>query len=164
MASGATLFSATARGAELPAANYARFSTTNVQVGLNFDPNANQTGYVPGVLSRNYGGGGITATIFYIMASATAGNVVWGLAFERHQDGVDNLTADSFAAERTVTSGVPATAGIIKYATIAFTNGAQIDSLAVGESFRLKLRRVADDAGDTAVGDATLIRLELKET
>ena len=48
--------------------------------------------------------------------------------------------------------------------TIAFTDGAQIDSLAVGESFRFKVTRKVADAGDDMAGDAEILRCEIKET
>jgi hypothetical protein len=50
----------------------------------------------------------------------------------------------------------------VKVTSVAFTDGAEIDSLVAGEAFRLLVRR--DTATDTAAGDAELLRVELKET
>jgi hypothetical protein len=45
---------------------------------------------------------------------------------------------------------------------VAVTDGANIDSIAVGESFRIRVRR--DVANDDAAGDAELVAVELRET
>jgi hypothetical protein len=45
---------------------------------------------------------------------------------------------------------------------VAITNGANMDSVAVGEAFRLRIRR--DVTNDTAAGDAELLAVEVKET
>jgi len=45
---------------------------------------------------------------------------------------------------------------------VAFTDGAQMDSVAVGELFRIKVTR--DAASDDAAGDAELHAVEIKET
>jgi len=50
------------------------------------------------------------------------------------------------------------------YDTIAFTNGAQMDSLAAGESFRLRIYRDANNGDDDMAGDAQLLRIEIQET
>ena len=76
-----------------------------------------------------------------------------------------DLDADSFAAVSAVTSTAPATSGAPIYPTTTHTAGAQMDSLAVGEAFRLKVTRDADNvAADTMLGDAELICAELRET
>ena len=58
----------------------------------------------------------------------------------------------------------PATSGNVDIHTLAQTDGAGIDSIAIGETFRLRVTRVATATGDTIVGDCELIMLELKET
>ena len=39
-----------------------------------------------------------------------------------------------------------------------------MDSLAVGESFRIKITRDADNGSDTMAGDAQLFAVKVKET
>ena len=56
---------------------------------------------------------------------------------------------------------VPGTSGLVDIVNVTFTDGADMDSVAVGELFRLK---VARDIADTAVGDIELHALEIKET
>jgi hypothetical protein len=50
--------------------------------------------------------------------------------------------------------------------TITFTDGADMDSLAAGEAFRLKIRRDADGTGgtDDITSDCELLRVVLRET
>lgn len=62
------------------------------------------------------------------------------------------------SADNTV---VPGTSGLVDVVSVAFTAGADMDSVAAGESFRLKVTR--DAASDTATGDAELIKVELRE-
>jgi hypothetical protein len=165
VASGNTLQTFTNRAASFPSSNFSTFDSRNAHLVLNFDHTTAESCYFEGVLPRNYSGGGITVGIQWMAATATSGNVVWGVSFERHQAGTDDLDSDSFAAEKTVTSAVPGTSGHVVYATIAFTDGAEIDSIAVGEHFRIKVRRVASDAADTMnADDAQLLSIEVRET
>ena len=46
--------------------------------------------------------------------------------------------------------------------SVAFTNGTDMDSVAAGEAFRIKLTR--DAVSDTAAGDAELHAVEIRET
>ena len=46
--------------------------------------------------------------------------------------------------------------------SIAFTDGVDMDSVAAGERFRIKITR--DAASDTATGDAELTGIEIRET
>lgn len=97
------------------------------------------------------------------MTSATSGDIDWDLAFERIGDQQLDIDADSFAAANSVdNTTVPATSGLVDVVTIAFTDGADMDSVAAGEMFRIKLTR--DAASDTATGDAELHFVVLRET
>ena len=106
---------------------------------------------------------GVTVTLVWMATTATSGNVVWSVAIERDDTATD-LDTDSFATANTATAAAPATSGAPAYTTIAFTNGAQMDSLAVGEAFRLKVQRTGSSGSDTATGDAELLAVEIKET
>jgi hypothetical protein len=63
-----------------------------------------------------------------------------------------------------VTDAAPGTSGYVTIASIAFTDGAQMDSVAAGEGFRLSVIRDADNGSDTMTGDAELWAVEIKET
>ena len=117
-------------------------------------------------MPRNYGGGGVTLTLWYAMASAnTTDVVIWDAAFERIADG-DAMGAggSDFAAVNSVSDTADDDADDIDPATITFTNGADMDSVVAGDPFRLKITRDADNGSDTAVGDAQLLYVEIKET
>jgi hypothetical protein len=159
MATGETLYVFTPQA---KAQGTATIDTINGNPVLDFDSATDETAIFLGVLPRNYAGGGITATIVW-SSGLTTGDVVWDLQVERQNEGTD-MSSDSFAAAQSVTDSTNGTAEYANYCTIPFTNGAQMDSLGVGESFRLKLTRDADNVADTLAGDASLRRIEIKET
>lgn len=163
MATGNTLLVFRPTDNEPPATNYATLDLRNVHPTLDFDTTTQESAIFTGVLPRNYAGGGITVYLHWAAATATTGTIGWDVAFERIGDGSQDLDADSFATAAVVTAAtVPGTSGLVDITNVAITNGANIDSIAVGELFRLRIRR--NVATDTAAGDAELLAVELKET
>ncbi|GAI81874.1 unnamed protein product, partial [marine sediment metagenome] len=61
-----------------------------------------------------------------------------------------------------VTITVPATVGHIAIGNQTYANGAEMDSIAVGESFVLSVMCDASDSGHS--GDSELYSVEIKET
>jgi hypothetical protein len=163
MASGDTLVVFGPQDNEAPSANFATIDSRNSNPCLDFDAAADEIAVFSSVLPRSYAGGGITVYLHYAMTSATTGNVVLTGAFERIGDGQQDIDSDGFASAKSVTQAVPATSGHVDIANIAFTNGAEIDSIAVGEKFRLKITRDADNVSDDAAGDLELVNIEIKE-
>ena len=162
MASGNTLCTFTALANNPPTAGYATLDFRNNVPVLDFDPAATETAIFTGTLPRHYAGGGITGTLTWMASTATSGNVIWETAFER---GNTDLDADSFATAVTgAAAATNATSGIVTNTAIAHTNGAQIDSLAIGEMFRLRVQRIGGSGSDTMAGDAELVVVELRET
>jgi hypothetical protein len=163
MASGDTLLVFTAAHGAPTATNYATFDARNQHTVLDFDDTTNESTVFEAVMPRHYGGGGVTVYLHYSMTSATSGDIDWDVAWERIGDQQLDIDADSFATANSVdNTTVPGTSGNVDIVSIAFTNGAQMDSVAVGEAFRLKVTR--DAASDTGTGDAELLRVEVKET
>lgn len=163
MASGETLIVFTPQCNEPPASIAAVPGVRNQHPILSFDDTTNWEAVFSGVMPRNYAGGGITVYLHYSMASAVTGNVDLDVAFERIGDQQLDIDADSFAAVQSVdNTTVPGTAGNVDIVSIAFTAGAQMDSIAVGEGFRMKVIR--DAAADTASGNLELRFIEIKET
>jgi len=162
VASSDTLAVFTPLGAAFPTDNYATLDTRNNHPILDYDAASNETSYFAGVLPRNYGGGGITAVLVWMADTASTGICKWECAFERHQNNTFDLDADGFAAATSASIAPATTAGEPAYTSIPFTDGAAIDSIAVGESFRFFVRR--DAASDSMAGDANLLRVELRET
>ena len=163
MASGDTLLIFNPLHNEPPTSNPATLDLRNNHPVLDFDAATNESAVFSAVMPRSYGGGGITVYLHYAMSSATSGNTDWDVGFERIGDQQLDIDADSFAAVNSVdNTTVPATSGLVDIVNVAFTDGADMDSVAVGELFRLKVTR--DAAADTATGDAELLAVEVKET
>lgn len=130
---------------------------------LAFDSGTDETVDFFGVLPRHYGGGGLTLTLYWA-STQTANAVVWDAAFRRIADDAEEVDTAHTYDYNSVTATTASAAGEVDYATITFTDGADMDSLAVGELFALRIRRDADNASDTMTGDAYLIAIEIKET
>ena len=163
MASGNTLLIFTPSSGEPPAANFATRSERNAHPILQFDPSTDEAIDFSAIMPRHYAGGGLTVYLHWC-AVATSGDVVWDVSFERIGEGMQDIDSDGFAAVQSVTATAPATSGNVDIASIAFTDGAQMDSIAVGELFRMRVNRDANNGSDTMTGDAELLAIEIKET
>lgn len=172
MASGDTLLILTALASTPPDADAATLdvvaggSTPAEQVPvLDFDPGATQE-YADFIceMPQSYGGGGLTIIIKW-SSDATSGDCVWDIAIRRVQDDAEDIDGAHTYAYNSVTSTTASAAGELDYATITFTDGADMDSVAVGESFVLRLSRDSDEAADTMdSNDAEFWSMEIKET
>lgn len=162
MASGNTLLMFTPQCNEPPASNFATFDTRNGHPVLDFA--LNEIGVFSGVMPRHYGGGGITIYLHYAMTSAVANDVKLETYLERIGDQQQDIDSDGFAAaQNTGDITVPGTSGNVDIISSTHSNGAEMDSIAVGEGFRLKVKRIAV-AGTDASGDLELRFIEIKET
>jgi hypothetical protein len=163
MASGDTLAVFTPLHNEPPAANAATIDLRNQHPVLDFDTTTGEIAIFRSIMPRSYAGTtGVTVYVTWAASTATSGTIGWLVGFERVGVALD-IDADSFAADNTITAAtVNATSGIPTTTNITFTDGADMDSIAVGEVFRLKITR--DVASDTAAGDAELLAVEIKET
>lgn len=163
MASGQTLAILTPLANEPPSANNTLFDTRNSHPVLDFDDSTNWSAVFTDIMPRAYDGGGLTVYIHYAMSSAVAGDIDWDVSFERIGDQQLDIDGDGFAAVQSVNNTtVPGASGLVDIVNVGFTDGAQIDGIAIGESFRIKITR--DAASDTAVGDSELVAVEIKET
>jgi hypothetical protein len=105
----------------------------------------------------------LTVEVYFAAATATTGTIGWDVAIERIDASSLDIDADSFATAQVITAAtVPGTSGMILKSSVSITNGANMDSLAAGEAFRIKLRR--NVASDTAAGDAQLVAMVARET
>lgn len=118
--------------------------------------------YYTGFLPRNYAGGGLTATVMWFSDAATTGDAKLEIGIKSlgDTDSVDKAAATAQSATDT-TNG---TAKTLNYTTITFTSGAQMDSLAAGEMFQLRMNADAVDAAHTISGDVRVVGIEIKET
>lgn len=157
----ATRFVGTPFSAEFPASNYPQLTLSNRRPVLGFDAATDETAYWTSIAPQGLTGT-ITVVITYAMASATSGNIYWQAALEAITDG-DATDTDSTTSFDTANSGngaVPGTAGYIDQISITMTNA---DSIAAADYFRLSVNRDADNASDTATGDAYLLAVELRD-
>lgn len=163
MASGDTILIFHPYNNEPTSSNYATLDTRNQHVVLDFDKTTNEDAVFSSVMPQNYDGGGVTVYIHYSMVTVVSGDIDWDVAFERVGDQQQDVDSDDFAAVQSVdNTTVPGTTGYVDIVSIAFTDGSQMDSVAVGEKFRMKVTR--DAVSDTADNDAELHAVEIRET
>ena len=114
---------------------------------------------------NGYAGGGITLTYLW-SSGATSGNVVWSAAFRRLQDDAEDIdTSQTYDYNNASADATASASREQAYTTLTFTDGADMDSVANGEFFVLRIRRVATDGGDTLnSNDAELWTISGKET
>ena len=164
MASGDTLCVFTPAMSEPPSTNFGTLDTRNGVLVLDFDDTTDESTQFPGFMPRRYDGGGLTVTIGWMATTATTGNCIWDIAFKSVSDDADNLDTKAFAAANSVTATTATASGEVDYAEITFTDGADMDSVAAGEYFRIQINRDANNGSDTLSGDAELVFIEIKET
>jgi hypothetical protein len=174
MASGDTLLVWTALNNEPTDADYATLDTIlttsadepdDVVPVLDFTSvTTNEHASFSGIMPNHYAGTtGVTVTLLWT-SEATTGDVKWDVAFKALADSAD-LLGKTYADENTVTTTTDGTARNINTSAITFTDGADMDSVAINELFRLTVIRDVVDAADTMnSNDAELIAVLLKET
>ncbi len=165
MASGESLFTFFPQGSEPPGSAAALEFKRNGHLTIAFEDTTDKDMVWPITMPRNYDGGGITASVHWLAASATTGTNRLQGAFERHEEDVTDLDADSFDSFQSNGEAPASGSGEPQVTVLTFTNS-QIDGLLAGESGRFKLRRDADGTSgtDDMVGDAQVTRVECQET
>lgn len=115
------------------------------------------------VMPAHYGGGGLTCSI-RSSAGATTGTLQWALALRGIPDDAEDLDTTAQTYDYNVINiGTLASAiGELTYDNITFTSGADMDNVAAGDSFSLRLRR--DIGSDTLATDAYLHSIYITET
>ena len=115
--------------------------------------------------AESYGSGGFTLTLPWSADGTAAGNVIWSAAFRRIEDDADDIDVSHTYVYNDVTDAAPTVDGEVVYPTITFTDGADSDNVAEGDMFILRVRRRADQGGDTMnSNDAELHLPNIKET
>lgn len=163
MASGNTLLGLFPLDADTISTNYATLDYRNLHPVLDFDATTDEHAVFTAVMPRHYGGGGLTVYLHIAFTSAVSGVARFDISFERI-GAVQDIDSDGFAAIKSVEVAANATSGVLVIGSLAFTDGAEIDSIAAGEVFRIKITRDANHANDTATGDAELVAVEIMET
>lgn len=166
MATGDSLCTFFPANGEPPASNYATLDTRNVTLVLDFDDTTDESMEFAGFMPRHYDGGGITVTVGWAATTATSGTISLDVAFKSISDDADDLDSKAFAAANNANPTTASASGEVDYATITFTDGADMDSIAAGEYFRMLITRDADGttSTDDMTGDMELVFVEIKET
>jgi len=141
-----------------PTSAFATFSTRNNHSVLAFDADTDESTIFEGTLDSGYASGdNLSITVYWAGASATTGDVVWTVEVEYVDDGTLDTDADSFDTAQSATTTTSGTTGVVVATTYALAN-ADVDGIAAGNPFRLRVTRDANAAGDTMTGDAQLFR------
>jgi hypothetical protein len=113
---------------------------------------------------HGYAGGGLTFRIFWSASSATSNECRWGIAVRRVADDAEDIDTAHTYVYNDVDATAPSASGEVDYATITFTDGADMDSWADGEIAIVRIRRNATHVNDDMAGDAELWGLVGEET
>ena len=132
----------------------------NGHIVLDFDDTTEESVYFVGVLPSNYSGNGITAVLTWAATSDddSMHQAGWGVSAERHPVGFD-LDTDDFTPTGQAYIWLPTEPGEIKRTAMSLSD---TSSFVAGESFRLRVQRMATD--DSAEGDVELLVVELRES
>lgn len=166
MASGNTLFTVSPESNNPPAASFATVDTRNGYMVLDFDDTADESAIFKCFMPANYAAGGITVTVAWMATSATTGNISLDVALMSITDDADDLDTKAFAAANNANPATASASGEVKYTDITFTDGADMDSVAAGEWYLLKVTRDANGttSTDDMAGDMELLGVRIKET
>jgi hypothetical protein len=143
---------------EAPSTNYATPDTRNGHPTLDFDSSTAESAVFTGILPNDYAGAGITVSLWWTATTATSGDVMWQASLEAMAG--QDIDSDGFAtAQAFAASTANGTSGILTKVSLNISNGANMDSIAAGTAFRLKITRDAANGSDTMSGDAELLRV-----
>ena len=133
---------------------------------LDFDASSNELALFHLFMPDHYAGGGITIKVGVSASSATTGDMSFAAFLKSISDNADNIKVKNFAAPNLNTAvDAPTTVGNLRFFTITFTAGADMDSIAKNEPFDLLIMRDAQDGtNDDMAGDAEIVFIEIKET
>ena len=153
-----TLAVFTPRNSSPPATLFATLDTRNSIAVLDFDDATIESVIFPAIVPEAADlTSGLIVQINWMATTSTTGNVRWRVALER---GNTDLDTDSFDTAAEGNGVANATSGIPTTTSLTLTT---IDSVAVGEPYRLRVSRVGNDVtNDTMTGDAELLAVEVR--
>jgi hypothetical protein len=159
LAGTSTLYNWDAVQGQQPSANAAAFDTRNLQPVYDFDKTTNESLVFRGMIPEGADLSGGVQVRIYTTSPQTSGNIIFTAAFERCNTDCDS---DSFATGvDSAATATNATSGIPTVITVSLTSS-EIDGLAAGEMFRLKITRNATSVSDTVDDDIELHAVELR--
>lgn len=131
---------------------------------LDFDDTTVEYADFYGVFPNHYANGGVTLTFVWSAAAAT-NNGAWAAAFRLIDDDNEDLDTTAFTYDYNQTADLtpPSAVGEVAYDTLAFTNGADMDSVIANKYFILRVKRPAP-SGTKITGDCSIHAIIVKET
>ena len=153
-----------------PAATYATFDvrpggSTPAENAPVWDFDATAIEYLDFLcILRGYDGGGLTFTLPWSASTATSGQTRWEMAIRAVPDDTEDIDAAHTYDFNGVSDTAASASGELSYPTIAFTNGADMDSWADGQMAIVRVRRDPTHADDNMTGDAELWGVFGRET
>jgi hypothetical protein len=134
---------------------------TNFPVyGLSYDAATEQNAYWK-LRATNYGSGNLTLTVTWYADTASTNDIIWGCSIAAITPNTDtqDVETKAFATAQTATDTHLGTTGQrVHEIDITISN---LDSIANGDRFWLRVYRDADAGGDTMAGAGILIGLHL---
>ena len=165
MASGNNLCFSSATGGEGVASGATPDRRNGVPV-WDFDDTTDESVQFGFLMPSHYAGGGVTVTIGWMATTATTGTISLDVGFKSVTDDADDLDTKAFAAVNNANPTTASATGEVDYVNITFTDGADMDSVAADEYFRLIVTRDANGttSTDDMTGDMELVFVSIKET
>ncbi len=154
------LGSFTANDATFPSGSPAAATSRNQHPILAFDDTTAESVIFHDVMSNDYSNGNITINTDWMAATATSGDVTWGVKIERIAPGGTSIDSDSFQTQQIAAGTANASSGVITRTSIVLTQ-VQADGIMAGDAYRLSLQCVAPSG--TLIGDAQVLRVSLEQ-
>ena len=142
----------------------AQFTTRNELPCLAFATGQDEYARIGLWLPSGYGAGGVDIAIAWLTPTVAGGTdgVFWTTQFKSMTSDVDDFDTATFATGQGILSDPPSASGEFLYPETSHSDGAQMDSVAIGEWFQLQLFRDVSNAGDTLNEDALFVGLEIR--
>lgn len=150
-----------------PTTGYPQLDLRGDHLVVDFDDATDESTNYLAVLPQGYAGNSLEIVLTWAATSATAGNVLWQAEYERHAIGdatygTFDLDASNFGTAASEAATAPSVSGEVARTTIALSV-TDAQSPASGETYRIRITRLATNAADTMAGDAELLAAELRE-
>jgi hypothetical protein len=140
-----------------PATAFATLDTVNSIAVLDFDDTTNESAvFVKFIPEGANLSSGIRTDLRWMATSATGGDAIWGVLFEKVSG---SALTDNYDTITLATGSTAANSGSVNITTITATT---INGLGAGDLFKLRVVRSGSAAADTMTGDAELIAVELR--
>jgi len=138
------------------------------QHGILFDDTTDQSGNWTNLYSNGYQSGDIVITVIYSMANEDTGTsetiVVTGEIWAVSPGDSADVDTASWGTAVSTTEAVPDTSGYPGSFTLTFDSAGELDNLADGDIFAVRITRDADNGSDDADNDLEIRSLVLTES